>query len=63
MPSARSIHSPNARGEGDVRDNLHNSVSRPIAEIDMLDDISRDGDDKLSFLSSNVSFELESVLF
>ncbi len=25
----------------------------------MLDDISRDGDDKLSFLSSNVSFELD----
>ena len=59
MPSARSIHSPNARGEGDVRDNLHNSVSRPIAEIDMLDDISRDGDDKLSFLSSNVNFDME----
>ena len=59
MPSARSIHSPNARGEADVRDNLHNSVSRPIAEIDMLDDISRDGDDKLSFLSSNVNFDME----
>ncbi len=59
VSSARSEHSQNARGDGDVRDNLHNSVSRPEAEFDMLDDISRDGDDKLSFLSSNVNFDIE----
>ena len=57
--SARPKHSQNARCDGDVRDNLHNSVSRPETEFDMLDDISRDGDDKLSFLSSNVNFDIE----
>ena len=49
----------NARGGGNVRDNVHNSDSRPEADFHMLDDIARDGDDKLSFLSSNVSFDID----